>query len=75
MPGHNATLRLSLDENPKECQGLGAMADVQVPSGAHAGSSIDEQVESCIKLASYDWLTLLPGMLNVLCIMQLSHAS
>ncbi|CAK0779907.1 hypothetical protein CVIRNUC_004885 [Coccomyxa viridis] len=24
-------------------------------------SSIDEQVESCIKLASYDWLTLLPG--------------
>ena len=50
----------------------GCNADVQVSFGAHVGSSIGEQVESCIKLASYDWLTLLPGMLNVLCVCTLT---
>ena len=26
-----------------------------------AGWRVDKQVESCMKLADYDWLTLLPG--------------
>ena len=26
-----------------------------------AGWRVDKQVESCMKLAEYDWLTLLPG--------------
>jgi len=32
---------------------------------AHAGWRVDKQVESCNKLAAYDWLTVLPGMLQI----------
>ena len=42
----------------------------QCSEDVHAGWRVDKQVESCTKLAAYDWVTLLPGESpNCLCLM------
>ena len=43
--------------------GLCVVQKSDVACCAHAGCSVEQQVESCLKLGAYDWLTLLPGTL------------